>query len=201
MAFIIQWVTEIVIFLLLAMVIDFLLPSGKMQKYARLAISLILVLIFLNPLFRLFNTDINQLIQTQAQIFANQTMEEETLKKSVESKKNEIQASQDAYILEQMVVQMKSQAEETLAQDYQVEIQDINFLFTQEQKDIEHLESVVVTLAEEEVIDSIDQVEIDLEASEEKRDKQMDEAITSYLAQLWQLEQNQITIQWEGANE
>ncbi|SEB12846.1 stage III sporulation protein AF [Thalassobacillus cyri] len=201
MAFIIQWVTEIVIFLLLAMVIDFLLPSGKMQKYARLAISLILVLIFLNPLFRLFNTDINQLIQTQAQIFANQTMEEETLKKSVESKKNEIQASQDAYILEQMVVQMKSQAEETLAQDYEVEIQDINFLFTQEQKDIEHLESVVVTLAKEEVIDSIDQVEIDLEASEEKRDKQMDEAITSYLAQLWQLKQNQITIQWEGANE
>ncbi|MFG6114379.1 stage III sporulation protein AF [Halobacillus sp. MO56] len=201
MSFIIQWVTEIVIFLLLAMVIDFLLPSGKMQKYARLAISLILVLIFLNPLFRLFNTDINQLIQTQAQTFANQTMEEETLKKSVESKKNEIQASQDAYILEQMVVQMKSQAEETLAQDYQVEIMDINFLFTQEQKDLEHLESVVVTLAEEEMIDAIDQVEIDLEASEEKRDKQMDEAITSYLAQLWQLEQNQITIQWEGANE
>ncbi|WP_028783174.1 stage III sporulation protein AF [Thalassobacillus devorans] len=201
MTFIIQWVTEIVIFLLLAMVIDFLLPSGKMQKYARLAISLILVLIFLNPLFKLFNTDINQLIRTQAQTFTNQTLKEETLKKSVESKKNEIQASQDAYILEQMVVQMKSQAEETLAQDYQVEILDINFLFSQKQKDLEHLESVVITLAEAETIDSIDQVEIDLEASEESRDKQMDEAITSYLAQLWQLEKDQITIQWEGANE
>ncbi|WP_085508833.1 stage III sporulation protein AF [Thalassobacillus devorans] len=201
MAFIIQWVTEIVIFLLLAMVIDFLLPSGQMQKYARLAISLILVLIFLNPLFRLFNTDVNQLIQTQAQTFSTEIMEEEALKKSVETKKSEIQATQDAYILEQMVVQMKSQAEEKLAQDFSAEIMDITFLFKDEVKDLEHLETVQVSLKEVETVESIENIDIDLDKPAQEKDEQTKEAIVSYLAELWQLDQDRITIQWEGANE
>ncbi|MFG6121340.1 stage III sporulation protein AF [Thalassobacillus sp. B23F22_16] len=201
MAFIIQWVTEIVIFLLLAMVIDFLLPSGQMQKYARLAISLILVLIFLNPLFRLFNTDVNQLIQTQAQTFSTEIVKEEALKKSVETKKSEIQATQDAYILEQMVVQMKSQAEEKLAQDFSAEIMDITFLFKDEVKDLEHLETVQVSLKEVETVESIENIDIDLDKPAQEKDEQTKEAIVSYLAELWQLDQDRITIQWEGANE
>ncbi|GGC91375.1 stage III sporulation protein AF [Thalassobacillus devorans] len=201
MAFIIQWVTEIVIFLLLAMVIDFLLPSGQMQKYARLAISLILVLIFLNPLFRLFNTDVNQLIQTQAQTFSTEIVKEEALKKSVETKKSEIQATQDAYILEQMVVQMKSHAEERLAQDFTAEIMDITFLFKDEVKDLEHLETVQVSLKEAETVESIEHIDIDLDKPAEEKDEQTNEAIVTYLAELWQLDQDRITIQWEGANE
>ncbi|MBM7552331.1 stage III sporulation protein AF [Thalassobacillus pellis] len=198
MSYVIQWVTEIVIFLLLAMVIDFLLPSGQMQKYARLTISLILLLLFLNPVFELFNTDINQLISRQSEVFSQQQMTEEDMKKSIEMKKNEIEASQDAYILEQMVVQMKAQAADQLADEYQAALTDLELTFVKGEKDIDKLETVLVTLSEERTVDSIDRVEINLDAPVKKEDNQADEAIIEYLAKLWQVEKEQIQIQWEG---
>lgn len=46
-----DWVTQIILFIILASVIDLLVPANHLQKYVRLAISLILILILLQPVF------------------------------------------------------------------------------------------------------------------------------------------------------
>lgn len=59
----IEWITRIVLFLLLAIVADALLPSGLMKKYARLVLSVLLLLIFLGPLLQLLKINPDQLLK------------------------------------------------------------------------------------------------------------------------------------------
>ncbi|MCY8129840.1 stage III sporulation protein AF, partial [Bacillus spizizenii] len=40
MSFLTEWLTTIVLFILFAIVIDMLLPSSSMQKYAKMVVSL-----------------------------------------------------------------------------------------------------------------------------------------------------------------
>ncbi|KHE69176.1 stage III sporulation protein AF, partial [Halobacillus sp. BBL2006] len=84
----IEWITRIVLFLLLAMVADALLPSGLMKKYARLVMSILLLLIFLGPLLQVLKVDPNQLLKT-AEESMNQQVDVMELDESIEKKKKE----------------------------------------------------------------------------------------------------------------
>ncbi|MCY8267765.1 stage III sporulation protein AF, partial [Bacillus haynesii] len=44
MEFLTEWLTNIILFILMAIVIDMLLPNSSMQKYAKMVISLLLML-------------------------------------------------------------------------------------------------------------------------------------------------------------
>lgn len=57
MSFLTEWLTTIVLFILFAIVIDMLLPSSSMQKYAKMVVSLLLIVVMLTPIFKLFKTD------------------------------------------------------------------------------------------------------------------------------------------------
>ena len=57
MSFLTEWLTSIILFILFAIVIDMLLPSSSMQKYAKMVVSLLLIIVMLNPIFKLFKTD------------------------------------------------------------------------------------------------------------------------------------------------
>lgn len=53
MSFLTEWLTTIVLFILFAIVIDMLLPSSSMQKYAKMVVSLLLIVVMLTPIFKL----------------------------------------------------------------------------------------------------------------------------------------------------
>ncbi|MCQ8856883.1 hypothetical protein NQU50_32935, partial [Escherichia coli] len=68
------------------------------------------------------STDMNDVL---AEFNLQAASEDENGKNLIEFQKKEIQASQRAYILEQMAVQMKTMAEEELVQKYDVMIESI----------------------------------------------------------------------------
>src|SRR5690625_3318494 len=146
---IVQWVTQIIIFLLLAAIIDLLIPRNSLKKYVKLVSGLILMLIFLKPLFYLFNFNVDKSLEP----LLSQLYHEESSAHSVENltkmQKTDIQATQHAYILEQMANQLKDIANAPLIETHQVEISTIEFLFTsEEQITYEHLEEMIVYLQE-----------------------------------------------------
>ncbi len=57
MEFLIEWVTNIILFILLATVIDMLLPNTSMQKYTKMVTGLLLIAIILTPIFKLISKD------------------------------------------------------------------------------------------------------------------------------------------------
>ena len=62
MSFLTSWISNIIIFILLATVIDMLLPSSSLQKYTKMVIGLLLIAIIITPILRLFQTNFDQII-------------------------------------------------------------------------------------------------------------------------------------------
>ncbi|WP_162880727.1 stage III sporulation protein AF [Paraliobacillus sediminis] len=198
-----DWITQIIVFLLLVMIIEMLIPQTKMKKYVHTVLSLLFLLLFLQPLFQFLNMDIKEATE-QAMMEFEGSMDENTLENEIELKKNEIQASQDAYVVEEILVQMKKQVEEELNNTYGVTISDISFQFDPENNhDIENLKEVTVFLledsslnqgeVEEIVIGEPEDTVVSNDTSETKRDE-----IKTFLNEVWELEEETLVLVWEG---
>ncbi|CAM4123281.1 stage III sporulation protein AF [Bacillus manliponensis] len=202
MQFIVEWIRTIIVFLLLATVLHMILPNSNLQKYVKFVVSLLLIVLILTPLFKLFQTDIHEVI---ANFNQEKYMAGEPIENSIDTKKKEIQAAQHAYILEQMAVQMEKQVEKELEKQYGMTVVNVEVKVpegTQEVKSQQDINSVVVTLAKKEVsregaIETVQTVEINTDEPKKEQEEH-----TSYMAQYlsnkWQLGESKITVQIEG---
>ncbi|WP_175639756.1 stage III sporulation protein AF [Metabacillus schmidteae] len=212
MSFLTEWITNIIVFILLAVVIDLLLPNSSMQKYAKMVISLLLIIVIINPIFKIFSTDMNEIL---SEFNLHAASEDENGKNLIEFQKKEIQASQRAYILEQMAVQMKTMAEEELVQKYDVMIETILLSETENvkdiasQKDLQHIQVIIkqnkaTEVSGDETVEVVEPVTIDtskeVEKNEELNEIQTDQIVAS-LAKIWEVEEEKITLDLERGEE
>lgn len=205
MDFIKEWVTNIIIFILLATVLDMLLPNSSFQKYTKIVTGLILIAIILSPVMKLFTSDFESAIASVSQL---NSFEDENIKNSIEFQKKEIQASQHAYILETMAVQLKTAAEEELMEQQGMEIANIELeVNDQDQRPFpENLEYVIVHLKkaedEGETVAVVREVEIDTNAPlPSKQTSQNTDQISSLLSEKWNVPEKSIQIMIEGGSD
>jgi stage III sporulation protein AF len=205
MEFIKEWITNIIIFILLATVLDMLLPNSSFQKYTKIVTGLILIAIILSPVMKLFTSDFETAIASMGQF---NSQEDQNIKNSIELQKKEIQASQHAYILETMAVQMKTAAEEELMEHQGMEIANIELeVNDQDQRPFpENLQSVIVHLKEAqdegETVAVVREVEIDTDAPlPSKQTSKNTDQISSLLSEKWNVPENTIQIMIEGGND
>ncbi|OZU90001.1 stage III sporulation protein AF [Virgibacillus indicus] len=203
----IEWVTQIIIFLLLAAIIDLLIPATAMKKYIKLAVGLLLILILLKPVFYIFNIDMGQELKNAFVQLDQEEVRNNSAENSIEIQKNEIQASQDAYILEQVAVPLKDLAKDSLLEQYQAEIIDLEFKFASDTQAtdnnlFENLEEVIVYLRElgdeEGAVSVVDDIVINTDDPSENEKGQDDEDIKDLLREVWELKNKDLTIIWEG---
>jgi stage III sporulation protein AF len=200
--FLTEWVTNIIIFVLLATVIDMLLPNTNLQKYTKIVTGLLLIAIILTPVLKLISKDFETALQS-IPIF--QDSEEKNMENLIELKKKEIQASQRAYILETMAVQLKEDTEEELMSQYGLEVANIDITLDESNKQSfpENLQKVIVQLKQSEdeanVVEVIQPVEINTkQPPQTKRLTAQSEDITSLLAEKWNVSESAIEVLIEG---
>lgn len=202
MGFLIEWVTNIILFILLATVIDMLLPNSSMQKYTKMVTGLLLIAIILTPIFKLISKDFET---TLGSIPSYQAPGEKNMKNSIDLKKKEIQAQQHAYILEEMAVQLKKDVKEELMEQYGLEIAKID-LATNEESDQafpDNLQKVTVLLKQPEnevkTVEAIKQVEINTETPlPSKSSTEEAEKIAAFLSQKWNVTEKTVEVSIEG---
>lgn len=199
MSFLTEWLTTIVLFILFAIVIDMLLPSSSMQKYAKMVVSLLLIVVMLTPIFKLFNTDPAVIFEY---LTKNGQSESADIKNQINSKKIEIQASQRAYILEEMAVQLKKKAEERFSHD-EYKVGRIKLTAGEKVDSEEDIKTISVYMApsSEKTVQTVAPVHIDTdhayvtkEAAQQKEAKQ----IQTQLADIWEIGSEKITVHMEG---
>ncbi|AFQ58389.1 MULTISPECIES: stage III sporulation protein AF [Bacillaceae] len=199
MSFLTEWLTTIVLFILFAIVIDMLLPSSSMQKYAKMVVSLLLIVVMLTPIFKLFKTDPEVIFEY---LTKNGQSESADIKNQINSKKIEIQASQRAYILEEMAVQLKKKAEERFSHD-EYKVGRIKLTAGEKVDSEEDIKTISVYMApsSEKTVQTVAPVHIDTdhayvtkEAAEQKEAKQ----IQTQLADIWEIGSEKITVHMEG---
>ncbi|TKC19859.1 stage III sporulation protein AF [Robertmurraya kyonggiensis] len=205
MEFITEWITNIILFVLIATVIDLLLPNTSMQKYTKMVAGLLLIVIILSPILKLFSDDFETAIASIPSM--NTNMDEKNMENLIDLQKKEIQASTDAYILEETAVQLKAGVEEELMEQYGLEISNIELLVDENgQQDFPgNLQTVIVHLkepdGEPQAVEVVKQVEINttepLPSNEGTQDSYR---IASLLSEKWDVEKENIKVVVEGGS-
>ena len=202
MEFLIEWVTNIILFILLATVIDMLLPNTSMQKYTKMVTGLLLIAIILTPIFKLISKDFET---AMAQIPSFQGQGEKNMENLIEMQKKEIQASNHAYILETMAVQLEKGVEEELMEQFGLEIAKIELTTKDDSQESfpENLEMVTVRLKQPETVvttvEAIKPVSINTGTPLPSNDPaEESEKIAAFLSQQWNVTENAIEVSVEG---
>ncbi|RLQ98272.1 stage III sporulation protein AF [Falsibacillus albus] len=201
MSYLVQWITNIILFVLLTVVMDMLLPNSSFKKYTKMVTGLLLITIILTPVLRFISSDFDQVFN---QISIKESVGNFQVENLIESKKKEIQASQRAYILEQMAVQMKKDAEEEMIGQFGIGIESIKLKVKQGGTDSfpENLEKITVMLGkphEAGVVQAVKPVSIDTRENDTQQVKdEKTEKMIDLLANRWNLDAKSIQIQFEG---
>ncbi|MFJ7754877.1 stage III sporulation protein AF [Peribacillus muralis] len=200
MSFLAGWVSNIIVFVLLATVIDLLLPNSALQKYAKMVIGLLLIAIIITPILGLFNKDFDEILSAATSEFENQKKKD--LGNLTEMKKKEIQATQGAYILKQMAVDLQAEVEEELMKDYNMKISAIEVdVKNEENPTAENLQNINISLEtaegkEDTSIEAVAKIDINAERPSPSNDANLD-AVKSFLATSWSVDKEIIEIAGE----
>ncbi|KIL27307.1 hypothetical protein B4133_2397 [Bacillus altitudinis] len=205
MSFLTEWITSIILFILFAIVIDLLLPNSSMQKYAKMVVSLLLIVVMLNPIFALFRADPDQIF-SEIMKGKDQAQSEE-IKNQMNLEKKEIQASQRAYILKQMAVQLEKSAKEPLKKE-SYEMKHVEVLADEEHLDQNmeadqfRIKAVLVPLTGD-AVETVAKVDIDLSRQKEESAgasaKEM-ARVKETLADVWNTRPEHIALNIEGGD-
>ncbi|MCA1054784.1 stage III sporulation protein AF [Rossellomorea aquimaris] len=200
MSFLTEWITNIIVFVLLATVIDMLLPSSNMQKYVKIVTGLLLITIILTPLLKLMTSDVDAIVDS---FHLKGSSQDHSVENLIEMKKKEIQASQRAYILEQMAVQMKQQVEKELMDEHGKVIEEVVVKADDLENIPDSITEVTVYLSsakEGQAIEAVRNVEIDTgEKTLVKKTDHNGSQMASLLAKEWNLSPEKIIIAEGGA--
>ncbi|MBP1914744.1 stage III sporulation protein AF [Lederbergia galactosidilyticus] len=186
MEFIKEWILNIIIFLLLSMIVDMLLPANNMRKYVKLVTGLLLISIIITPLFQLLSSDYEQVL---GNLTKKIEVSEQSTGNLLEKKKIEIQASQHAYTLEQMAVQMKKEVEKELMDHYQVVIKHIKISadadMDQPEEQINHV--VVHVAPSKNEIEIVEPIVINTNEEKPKENSHPNSEILTLLSNRWEI--------------
>ncbi|MUV39673.1 Stage III sporulation protein AF [Lentibacillus sp. JNUCC-1] len=200
---IIQWVSQIIIFILLATIIDLLIPQTGLKKYINLVVGLILILIFLKPVFHIFNMDIQEALSRSYKQIEQQEINLVESEKKMEFQKKDIQASQDAYILEQMASRLKELADPPLRNGVHYEVADIKFEFKGgTEMTLENMETLIVFVkpseSQEGVVKQVNEIEISTNDEHIQEESLPSDEIKDILQSTWEIETDRLEIVWGG---
>lgn len=199
MSFLTEWLTSIILFIFFAIVIDMLLPSSTMQKYAKMVVSLLLIVVMLNPIFTLFKTDPEVIFDYLTKQEQSQSAD---IKNQINSEKKEIQASSRAYVLEEMAVQLKKKAEEMFSHD-EYKVDDIRLTAGEQVRSEEDVKTISVYMApsSEKTVQTVAPIDIRTDrkyASSDAAEKKKAGDIKRKLADIWEIGSEKITVYMEG---
>lgn len=201
MSIIVNWITQIIIFLLIGSIIELLLPNNSLKRYVNIVIGLLLLLMFIKPLFFIFKVDIHSKVTEIEQLILRDD-DAKMLEYSLEKQNNEIQSGQDAYILSEIKEQLIQMANPDIVQLHNLHIVNLEFVFLSGDFDkYENLDKVIVMLTEEvtpEQDTNIEQVIINTRETLRPLKMKQSQAIIKLLSEKWEISESQIELVIEG---
>nr|WP_281240984.1 stage III sporulation protein AF [Natribacillus halophilus] len=193
----------LMIFLLIAVILELLLPTSTMKRYADLILGLIMMILILQPIFDLLNQDPTTWFDWE-DFQVTEGVDEMEI--AIDQKKSEIQASHDAYISEQVAARLGSEAENVLEEDFDLSLREISVTAQPELEvavvvaeiDEQEAEAVSVQPVEEVSTDSTSEPD----STQTVQDSNTEE-VGARLAEVWEIEEGSIDVSFEedGLNE
>jgi len=112
-----SWISQVVLFILLAIILELLLPNDSFQKYVRLVIGLVLIVSLLSPVIKVLHMPLEQILNG-----LNPPQKDDALKNSLNQHKSEIEREQAAYTSSIVAGYMKDDVQGALADTFDLAI-------------------------------------------------------------------------------
>lgn len=196
----IDWIMQIVIFMLIGTIVQFLLPNNALKKYVNIVIGLLLLLILTKPLLYIFSIPLPTTFDyLERSLFANDKYVQTTERQIVEQK-DDIESEQAAYIWNEVKEQMIEEAKEPLQREHNIELVDVTI---EQPKDRFHVERIIVFItrnneSERENNTLIEPVEVNTINKQMDNDLQAEtDRIVMQLAEIWEIDEQLIQLEWE----
>ncbi len=203
MEFFIHWVSNIIVYILVATVIMMLIPNTGLAKYVRFVASLLLIVMMLQPIFQLFRVNIKEVLAG----YQSKTYEANgEIKNEINNKKNEIQEAERAYILKQMAVQMKKDVEKSFTKEFEQVITNVDLQVkdgVNTVKTAQDFSKVIVYVGpkkdETSNVEPVQEVSINTDQPVQTDDEKIkQQELQTFLANKWELKDKQIEVKMEG---
>lgn len=207
MSFFTDWLTNIIVLILLATIVEMMLPNSEMRRYVKMTVGILLLFLILKPLLSIFTVDVEQ---TFSHLVTEAVQSDYKTEKLINLQKTEIENGQRAYISEQIAVQLKEEMKEVLQTEHALTITSVEVELNEKGRDISDLEIKTVSVhvkpheveEDDERVIQIEEVKIDtsqqrpLELYKESTNEL--EKIRTLLSEKWQLPEEAILLTWEG---
>ncbi|WP_100331529.1 stage III sporulation protein AF [Bacillus xiapuensis] len=192
MAFLSEWLGKVLAFILLAVVVDMLLPSSSFQKYAKFVIGLLLLFVMLTPLWKLFSVDMEKELNGWAAKYVNDRQMEQEMNR----KKERLDDSRKLAIVKNSEQQLRVMAESELNLTFQKSIVDLEIEVREWQGDFPtKIEKVDVYLTSSASGDhhAVDEVVIHSSARSGGGENK-DQSLLLFLSKTWNIPAEQLNI-------
>ncbi|MFL0362409.1 stage III sporulation protein AF [Pseudobacillus sp. 179-B 2D1 NHS] len=193
MAFFTDWLESVIAFLLLAAVMDLLMPSNRFQQYAKVVIGLLLLFVMLQPLWKILSVNIEEELSK----WAESTITNQQATTAVANKQSSLESSKELFILKESEQQLQALVENELKHTFHKQIVDINIQVSKWEnslpKNIERIDVYMASLSAETEGQYVKEVRID--SSEQTEPIQKEERnLASFLSKKWNIPMEQLNI-------
>ncbi|MFA9559429.1 stage III sporulation protein AF [Evansella sp. AB-rgal1] len=207
MSVITTWITNIILLILFASIFELLLPNSKMQRYVKLVVGLMLLMVMLQPLLSIFQTDPEEWLADLSS-WSNETHIDQA---DLELKTSELEKQNMEFISGQMAMELKNGVSREIEQKFNVDLLEVFVEFSRlpenDEDFYESLKDVNVLIQEkgesiEEDSTAVKVVQIDPVSIErrESKDEEVEvgdtyEDILTFLSTRWAIPETKIQIQ------
>lgn len=189
-----------IVLVFIMMITLMILPDRSMKKYAQFSLSIIFMFLFIQPITTLFNVNLshesNIIIDSLSGSISSNSLENE-----IDLKKKEIQATSDAYVIDEMANRLKAEMKEEFAQVFEYELKTVAIYSETNQSLITDEFSFHFTIAENSqstlAIKPVIISAVDHTIDQDQQTKKDNQLILSWFSNKLGVNQDQVEISWE----
>jgi stage III sporulation protein AF len=211
MEFLSEWMRGLILIIFLAVALDMILPNNAMQRYVKLVMGLLIILLMLSPLLKFYGTSIYEMDFTLDKMLAQDGKGLPSLEQ-IEQKGMDLQERQAGMTIGQWKAMVAESVKRSIEKSHQVTVDKVEMRVTEDDAGrptaIEQLEVVVMPKQEKGAVKPVEEVKPVIIGKAEdggsrsasaKADDESTSAIVTQLSEEYQVPKTKISVIWQDA--
>ncbi|ARU62212.1 stage III sporulation protein AF [Tumebacillus avium] len=214
MEFLSEWMRGLILIIFLAVVLDMILPNNAMQRYVKLVMGLLIILLMLSPVLKLYGTSVYELDFALDKFLTKEGVGNLKSIDEITAQGQRLQEQQASTTVEQWKAMVSENVKQTVEHGYGVTVDSVEMRVTQDAEGqptaIEYLAVIVMPKPEAgtgaaKPVEAVEPVIIgggdanELQKPPPKVNNETTNAILQQLSTEFQLPKSSISVIWQEA--
>lgn len=146
MDWLIYWVSQIMLYIILATCVDLVIPANQMKQYVTFVLKIFLLSIYLQPLFLLFSVNHSELNHWLDHVLNHEEQAYTSMKRQMDEETNDIQQEQFTALVEKIEAEWQTEANAKIAQYRQVTVTNVSIQTKKQMLSFDAIDLIIATI-------------------------------------------------------